>query len=518
MTARNSNFTGLLYYNPVAYGFNPVQQVTINCADSMNEYDTLAVDIVTWDIADSTTLYWRVVPHGTNLTTGRFSNGDSGFVSMYRNRASFSIAVSADDTTAVDAQSFDIIVSKTENGPALVTRLGVIVNDTSQDPQILVMDLDPANYQPAGSSTITITTTFSSDYAGGFPGPVSGGSFIRYDGTIPQQPHVGDTFDWNGTTRTIAQLLLGETFPSGQEQYYFIGFYPAVGKGEIGVGQSIDILHSSDGLTISDASGQSHPGTLSNGVGYSGSGNSSYFTLDGANDFIVIPTLQNSRYSSVTMSLWFNSSSDTGSLMTKELSYKMRLGSSGHVNVLVGHTGSSWDYSVGINSTYMAGAWHHVAVAISPDHIKWYYDGVPVMDNAGVGALGINTQPFMIGSYGQGTSEFFTGKIGPARLYNYAITDQQVTDYYNATKDRYQPTPPSSFTKLYGTTAPDGFTSASLIWNSAFPQDPTGWTISGQEVPPGVTVLTYSYNGNQAFTTLSQEIHYLAVTYTFTAP
>ena len=43
----------------------------------------------------------------------------------------------------------------------------------------------------------------------------------------------------------------------------------------------------------------------------------------------------------------------------------------------------------------------------------------------------------MIGSYGLGTSEFFTGKIGPVRLYNYALTSQQITDYYNATVTRY---------------------------------------------------------------------------------
>jgi hypothetical protein len=137
--------------------------------------------------------------------------------------------------------------------------------------------------------------------------------------------------------------------------------------------------------------------------------------------------------------LWFNSSSPQGSLITKELSYKMRL-ISNHLNVMATDNGlAPWDYNSTDNGVTFDNNWHHIAVTIAPDFVDWYYDGISFHHEGGIGTLGANTQPLMIGSYGNGTSEFFTGMIGPARLYNYALTSSAVSTYYNATKDRYQP-------------------------------------------------------------------------------
>jgi len=207
----------------------------------------------------------------------------------------------------------------------------------------------------------------------------------------------------------------------------------------------LDPMNYTSGSSISDASGQNNNGTLVGGPvlttgGTNGSGN--YFTLDGTSQYITVPSLLNSAYGSVTMSLWFNSSTGVGSLITKELSYKMRLNAGGSLAVLGTTTGSApWVYnSTNILDIVSNDAWHHVAVSISPTFVDWYLDGTSIQHEAGIGNLGTNTQPLMIGSYGLGTSEFFTGKIGPARLYNYALTSQEVTDYYNATKARFRPT------------------------------------------------------------------------------
>jgi len=244
----------------------------------------------------------------------------------------------------------------------------------------------------------------------------------------------------------------------------------------------LDPMNYTSGSSISDASGQNNNGTLVGGPvlttgGTNGSGN--YFTLDGTSQYITVPSLLTSAYGSVTMSLWFNSSTGVGSLITKELSYKMRLDSGGILAVLGTTTGSApWVYnSTNILDIVSNDAWHHFAVSISPTFVDWYLDGTRIQHEAGIGNLGTNTQPLMIGSYGLGTSEFFTGKIGPARLYNYALTSQEVTTYYNATKDRYQPPPPSfnqvislnpNYIATYGGTsipneADEGSTSATVV-------------------------------------------------------
>lgn len=444
MTRKTTDFSNLLYYNPATHGFNPVVEATIHCPDSMNEYDSIVVNVVTWNLPDGD-LFWRVVPYGTNLTPGRFTLGSSDSTPLVNDRASFTIAVSADNATSPDGQSFDIIVSKTLNGPAIATKYGVNVNDTSQDPQLLVMDLDPANYQPAGSSTISVTTTYQSEYCG-FPDN-TGGSYIRYNGDIATQPSVGDTFVYGGTTYTVAQVMGFETFGTSY-QYYFAGFKPTIGQGAIGVGETIDFNHSSDGLSIRDASGQGHTGLLNAAPtfttgGTNGDGN--YFTLNGTSQYIVVPSLQSSAYTSVTMMLWFNPSNTDGSLITKELSYKMRLNSS-HFNVMAkSSSAGGWNYNSTDNSVTVDNNWHHIAVTIASDFIDWYYDGTSFHHEASPGLLHANLLPLMIGSYGMGTSEFFTGKIGPARLYNYALSSSDISTYYNATKDRYQAVANMSF-------------------------------------------------------------------------
>lgn len=132
MTAQTTDFSGLLYYNPTGPGFNAVPQVTIFCPDSMDEGDTITVNLVTWGIPDGTVLYHVFSLFGTNLTSDRFN------VSLHpvveNNRASFTVEVSADNTTSPDGQSFDIVIKKTLTGPALATKYGVNVNDTSQTP------------------------------------------------------------------------------------------------------------------------------------------------------------------------------------------------------------------------------------------------------------------------------------------------------------------------------------------------------------------------------------------------
>ena len=146
MTAKTTDFSGLLYYNPATDGFNPVVEATINCPDSMNENDSISVNIITWDLPNGD-ISWRVVPHGTNLTPNRFDvYGTGDLTPLVNNRASFTIAVSADNLTSPNQHSFDIIISKTPNGPAIATKSGIIVNDTSQT----VTNLTP--YGPAINS------------------------------------------------------------------------------------------------------------------------------------------------------------------------------------------------------------------------------------------------------------------------------------------------------------------------------------------------------------------------------
>ena len=166
MTAKTYNFSGLLYYNPAGPGFNAVPQVTIYCPDSMDEGSTITVNLVTWGIPDRTVLYHTFPLSGTNLTPLRFNV--SPHPTVVNNRASFTVTVNADSTTSPDGQSFDIVIKKTLAGPALATKYGINVNDTSQTyspPQSLVFNGTSDYREVAGTtSDWALGTTWTIEY------------------------------------------------------------------------------------------------------------------------------------------------------------------------------------------------------------------------------------------------------------------------------------------------------------------------------------------------------------------
>lgn len=524
MTAKNSNFSGLLYYNPGSQGFNPVDSASIiSPVPAADEGDTITYKIITWNIANGTTLYWRV-SNPINLTLGRFDN-ISGTISINNSSSSIDITVSADNSTATGAQSFDIIVSKTNNGPAIGTLVAMAVNDNSQDPRVVALDLDARNYLPPNGSTITVSITFANG-AYGFPDG-SSGSYFRYQGSIPTQPSVGDTFVFNGQTYTIAQVTTD--YPVGQEQYYLVGFKPYLSPdGAIAVNSTIDIAHGPTGLTwpsgIADAN---RPGVFQVAPSFTADGAygfGNYITFNGTSDYAVVPTLQNSTFKEITMSVWANSVdiSSTQTLMSKELAYKMRLSNNGstvYLNTLAGWSNSGW-LSNGGPSNIPVGGWHHYAVTISKTSITTYVDGVSLGSASGVGALPTNTAAFIIGSYGDAGpgADFFIGKIGVAKLYTYALTGTEISDYYNLTKSRYI-TVTSITADVTGYNPVNNWLLPDISGNPDLTQVKAGWTVSA---PGGfsavVTADAFIAGGSTNWAITINATPSVTGTYTFTAP
>jgi hypothetical protein len=448
MTAKTSNFSNLIYYNPAGPGFNAVPQVTMYCPDNMDEGDTMTVDLVTWGIPDGT-----VLAHTFPLTNiGPLRFNVSPISPVANNRASFTLTVSADNTTASGAQSFDIQIRKTVTGTVLASKT-VSISDTSQTATYTLTS--DASIDEGGGLTFTASGTNVPD--GGYYWTIETGSgdFTTTSGSLGITDNYGSFIVVpNADATTEGNETFTVALRSGSISGPILVTSAAITINDTSQDQQLlvmdlDPMNYTSGSSISDASGQNNNGTLvGSPVLTTGgtNGASNYFTLNGTSQYIVVPSLQNSAYRSVTMMLWFNSSSPQGSLITKELSYKMRL-SSNHLNVMATDSGSApWDYNSTDNSITFDNNWHHVAVTIAPDFIDWYYDGNNFHHEGGIGNLGANTQQLMIGSYGSGTSEFFTGMIGPARLYNYALSSSDISAYFNSTRSRYQVEEPYSLT------------------------------------------------------------------------
>jgi hypothetical protein len=142
MTAKTINFSGLLYYNPVSNGFNPIVEATMTGPTSIDEGATATFDVAAWGIPDGPVYWW--VTNLTNLTTDRISPGIFAEATIDNNRSSFSVTVNANNTTATGAQSYIVKFGKV-NGTALATTI-VTVNDTSQSVgSVKTIRLDPQN-------------------------------------------------------------------------------------------------------------------------------------------------------------------------------------------------------------------------------------------------------------------------------------------------------------------------------------------------------------------------------------
>ncbi len=74
--------------------------------------------------------------------------------------------------------------------------------------------------------------------------------------------------------------------------------------------------------------------------------------------------------------------------------------------------------------------WQHIVCTYNNSEMKVYVNGVLKNKLAINGAINISTAPLIIGNYNGGNS-WFNGKIDEVRLYNRAITEEEVVKFYN---------------------------------------------------------------------------------------
>jgi hypothetical protein len=184
-------------------------------------------------------------------------------------------------------------------------------------------------------------------------------------------------------------------------------------------------------------------GVMNNGVGFSTS-IGGYFSFDGTDDKILYPL--NSAYDisqSITIEAHIRPTSyptagGGGMIITKVASYYLEFVSNGKIRVyFAGVNSPGYHESVG---TLFLNVWNHVAVTrdFANNTINIYINGV--LDRTISGITGNITvqQSFAlsVGGYSAG-GYLFVGHIACGKIYNRALTAQEMLQNYNALKDRY---------------------------------------------------------------------------------
>ncbi|MEM3092934.1 MAG: phospholipase D-like domain-containing protein, partial [Candidatus Nitrosocaldus sp.] len=178
-----------------------------------------------------------------------------------------------------------------------------------------------------------------------------------------------------------------------------------------------------------------------------------YFTATGSN-FVSIPDSQELRLQQqFSVSAWFRTTMNNNSqvaIIVNKGGFQSDTPGTPQQNYGIWITGSNQgvrgkveagfedangrDYFVTSPNTYNDGQWHYAVVTYDGSTLRLYVDGQQVSSlNTNGAAPATDTMPLTIGKNSSTNSRYFIGDIDEVRIYNRALTAQEVNDAYNGT-------------------------------------------------------------------------------------
>jgi hypothetical protein len=195
------------------------------------------------------------------------------------------------------------------------------------------------------------------------------------------------------------------------------------------------------GTTAYDFTNNNNSGTLINGPIWTTGKYGSALSFDGSNDYVSVADSNSlDTENAVTVSAWIK----TGDYYSGTQGYILRKGEEGAGNVDYGFSiqGSpgylKFDFN---NGGWQAGTldtsqsvtdndWHFVSVTYDRNHYIYYVDGIRGDSIVQTTAMAKTTKDLYIGN--DLTAYYFNGLIDDVRVYNYARTEEQIKQDYNA--------------------------------------------------------------------------------------
>ncbi len=184
--------------------------------------------------------------------------------------------------------------------------------------------------------------------------------------------------------------------------------------------------------SVTDASGNANNGTScpnSTGVSTLSTGKfGNAPTFNGTSQYVSVASSTSlSPTTAITMSAWINPSSVSGTqeIMQKSGAYGMKL----NVNKFRGYR---WGGSENHDSTtsLTTGTWYFVAMTFDGTTHRTYVNGVLEASETEAGSIPSGSNALIIAS-NSGSSNFFSGKVDEARIYNRALSPDEVKTLYN---------------------------------------------------------------------------------------
>ena len=198
------------------------------------------------------------------------------------------------------------------------------------------------------------------------------------------------------------------------------------------------------GTTWSDLVGANN-GTLTNGPTFD-AGNGGSIVFDGANDYVDLGTNASiSTSSAFSLDCWVNLTSYVGGFPTI---IQLKTNTSNGWNISLSQSGSYRGIVFGSTSTWSRlktdnppsiGVWHHISINYDTSNYLVYLN-LSLQGLTGASAFNGTTQNNYLGSTNQaarGATDTWNGYISSVKLYNRALTADEIRQNYQATVGRF---------------------------------------------------------------------------------
>jgi hypothetical protein len=183
-------------------------------------------------------------------------------------------------------------------------------------------------------------------------------------------------------------------------------------------------LDETSGTTAADATGNGHTGTVTGTANWTSAVRKNGFSFNGSTKIQASGLLNNPR--NITVAAWVDltaADSNGAEVISLGDHFVLRL-DTGSGTQLLFYNGSTWT-TLTLSQTFSGTGWHHLAGVFDDDELA---NSMTTSSSINYSGLGSNT---VIGRHGNSaTTVDFTGTIDDVRVYNYALSADEIIELY----------------------------------------------------------------------------------------
>jgi hypothetical protein len=252
------------------------------------------------------------------------------------------------------------------------------------------------------------------------------------NGTFPSACDVGQILYYN---RVLTDDEIMQNYDATKNKYNYEPTVITDGL-VLNLDAGTALSYGGSGTNWYDTSGSGYILGARNSPTFTGTGISSYFTLNGSNQDFYLASY-GPTYTEVTYNLWvWRNGAQNGYAAF----FMSRGNATGFTYQTAGGTlsyhwiNAQYTYSSGIDTTNQT--WTMATLVVTPTEARWYLDGV-LRNTRATSHAASAFDNIYIGSDGGQGGRYYNGRIAMVQLYNRALTNTEILQNFNATRGRY---------------------------------------------------------------------------------